>query len=145
MKKITLLFVVLVIITTASFSQTTVNIPDNFIGTWWIDISDQVGIPPGYGLQCLASAEFLKDATWITRVTFKAYNQNGHDLLAETGFADNLSMIAESGIIIAATSVEIALVRLGESQVYDRFKVDGNSLIDMNGIKWTKEEPQPTD
>ena len=141
MKKIALLFVVLVFITTVSFSQTAVSVPNNFVGTWWIDISDQLDAPDG--LQCLASAEFLRDGTWITRVKFVAYNLQGQAILAEMGFTNGYTIIAESGVVIAATSVEIALVRLGESQVYDRFKVDGNALVDMNGIKWTKEEPRP--
>jgi len=129
-----------IFVNVAVFSQTAVNVPSNFTGTWWIDASNEKHALAG--IQVVASIEIKRDGTWILRSKVIAYNQSGLQLLKENGVTNGQTKIAGSGYVTGATSVEILLTQIGETQVFDRFKIDGNDILDSQNKRWTKREPQ---
>lgn len=136
------LFTILLILSVnvAVFSQTPVSVPDNFIGTWWFDATKETSFPDG--VQLLVSIEIKKDGTWISSAKFNAFNKSGFSFLAETGLTNGQVVIAESGYVTAATSVEIVLTRIGETQAYDRIYHDDNGIRDSQRRLLVKDEPK---
>jgi len=142
MKKITFLFLLFIIlITVLSFAQTSVRVPNNFIGTWWIDLTDILDTP--LGIQTLMSYDIKNDSTWIITVILTAFNQQGRNLFSEHGMGNEQVMVDGSGIITSATSNEIILTLPNSNLVYNKFRIDGNDLIDMNEWRWTRTRPAP--
>jgi hypothetical protein len=133
-------FLLVFLVYVALFSQTPVNIPANFIGTWWYDASKVTNVPDG--IQSLLLMEIKRDGTWISSAKLKAYNQNGLNFLEKKGFTNGQIWIVDSGYVTGATSVEIVLTRVGENKVYDRFKIDGNDIVDIERRRLVKDEPQ---
>ena len=142
MKKNVFFIIVLILsANVAVFSQTAVSVPGNFIGTWWVDGSQEANTHE-YGIQFLMSIEIKRDGTWIVGIKCISYNQIGDNFLIEAGFTDGQAMIRESGYVTGATPVQIALTRVGETQVWDRLTIDGNDLLDKDRRRYTKNEPQ---
>ncbi|MDR0290332.1 MAG: hypothetical protein LBI06_05290 [Treponema sp.] len=56
--------------------------------------------------------------------------------------ASGRTLVIESGYIIEATSTEIITAKDGETEVYDRLRIDGSSIIDIAKNRLTKKEPQ---
>jgi hypothetical protein len=139
-RNILITFVLVISVNISVFSHTAVTVPDSFVGTWWMDISEAVGALDG--LQFLAGVEIKKDGTWISSAKFVAYNQAGLSFLKESGYANGQSLIIESGFVTGATSVEIILTKLGEKTVHDRFTLDGNDILDSQRNRFTRDEPQ---
>lgn len=141
MKRNIFLTVLLIIfVCTAAFGQTAVRVPDFFVGVWWADLSDEVGIP---GVQFLVSVEIKRDGVWISSFKVVGYTQQGREFLEELGLSDGMEEIAETGVISKASSTEIEFSRDGESDVHDKFIIEGNGIIDMFGNRWSKEQPRP--
>jgi hypothetical protein len=139
MKKNVLFAIVFVFtVNVTIFSQKAVNVPSNFVGTWWVDVSQQANFPNG--LQALLSIEIKRDGTWIERFEIIAYNQTGINFLTERGLTNGSTEIVSSGYVTGATSVEIVLTEVGEAKVFDRLKIDGNDIIDTDRIRWTKDK-----
>jgi hypothetical protein len=123
------------------FSQTAVTVPDNFIGTWWADVSKETDVPEG--LQLLTLIEIKRDGTWVMSAKLTAYKQNTIQAFTANGFTNPYVQIAASGYITAANSVEMVMARLGETREFDRILFDGNGIViaSMRNVHFTKNEP----
>jgi hypothetical protein len=141
MKKNVFLTIVLVVsVNTVVFSQAVVSVPDRFVGTWWIDMSEETDMPDG--IQALAAIEIKKNGIWISSVKFVSYSQEGRKILAETGLPEDESIEIESGDITRVGPNEIVLSNTGQADEYDNLKIDGNDLIDIQKRRFVKVEPR---
>jgi hypothetical protein len=141
MKKKWFYTIILVVsVNVAIFSQTSVSVPANFVGTWWSDVSKEYDVPEG--VQFLTSIEIKRDSTWILSTKLKAYNQKGLEFLTEIGFTNGQVSVLSSGYVTAATSAAIVITGIGEIRPFDRFLIDGDGIVDSERRRFTKNEPQ---
>jgi len=130
MKKMLIVLFLIVTISYNVFAQTSVNIPEHFIGTWWLDDRMQIDTLT----RLFFIIEITPDGKWHFGYLVSTYS-------CVDGWVNGEITLDEPGDIIVGTDFGIMLT-LGEMRANILLFKENGVIVDLFENRWVNIQPQ---